>query len=66
MLEMGERREDFDEAEFRRSIGLIVAEAAQVRVGDLKMGRALIEVARVAGDTGVRIPPNFRCWARRS
>jgi ubiquinone biosynthesis protein len=58
-LEMGERREDFDEAEFRRSIGLIVAEAAQVRVGDLQMGRALLAVARVSGDTGVRIPPEL-------
>ena len=58
-LEMGERRENFDEVAFRRSVGAIVTEAAQVRVGDLKMGRALIAVARVAGDTGVRIPPEL-------
>jgi ubiquinone biosynthesis protein len=64
-LELGERRtEDFDEAEFRRRIGDVVAEFAQVRVGDIQMGRTVIAVARAAGESGVRIPPELAMLGR--
>ncbi len=58
-LEMGERREGFDETEFRRCVGEIVGEFSQSRLGDLQIGRAVIAVARAAGEAGIRIPPEL-------
>ena len=56
-LALGEtQKEDFDEAEFRRRVGAIVAELAQSRLGDFQLGRSVIAVARAAGEAGVRIP----------
>ena len=56
-LTLGEKQtDDFDEAEFRRRVGEIVTELSQSRLGDFQLGRAVIAVARAAGESGVRIP----------
>ena len=51
-LEMGERREGFDENEFRRRVSAVVSDFAQTRLADLQIGLVLISVSRVAGETG--------------
>jgi len=58
-LEMGERREGFDENEFRRRVSAVVGDFAQTRLADLQIGLVLISVSRVAGETGIRIPPEL-------
>jgi predicted unusual protein kinase regulating ubiquinone biosynthesis (AarF/ABC1/UbiB family) len=58
-LEMGERREEFDEAEFRRRVSAVVSQFAETRLGDLQIGLVLMSVSRVAGETGIRIPPEL-------
>jgi predicted unusual protein kinase regulating ubiquinone biosynthesis (AarF/ABC1/UbiB family) len=58
-LEMGEPREGFDEAEFRRRVAIVVGDFAQTRLADLQIGLVLIAVSRVAGETGVRVPPEL-------
>jgi predicted unusual protein kinase regulating ubiquinone biosynthesis (AarF/ABC1/UbiB family) len=58
-LEMGERRESFDEAEFRRRVAAVVGDFAETRLADLQIGLVLIAVSRVAGETGIRIPPEL-------
>jgi ubiquinone biosynthesis protein len=58
-LEMGERREGFDENEFRRRVSAVVSDFAQTRLADLQIGLVLISVSRVAGETGIRIPPEL-------
>ncbi|HEX4440464.1 MAG TPA: AarF/ABC1/UbiB kinase family protein [Thermoanaerobaculia bacterium] len=58
-LEMGERRENFDEPEFRRRVSAVVGDFAQTRLEDLRVGLVLIAVSRVAGETGIRIPPEL-------
>jgi predicted unusual protein kinase regulating ubiquinone biosynthesis (AarF/ABC1/UbiB family) len=64
-LELGERRDEhFDEAEFRRRVGEIVAECTQQRVGDIQMGRTVIAVARAAGESGIRIPSELAMLGR--
>ena len=58
-LEMGDRREGFDESEFRRRVSAVVGDFAQTRLADLQIGLVLISVSRVAGETGIRIPPEL-------
>jgi ubiquinone biosynthesis protein len=55
-LAIGERREGFDESEFRRRIADVVGEFDQARLGDVEIGRAVIAVSRAAAETGVRVP----------
>jgi predicted unusual protein kinase regulating ubiquinone biosynthesis (AarF/ABC1/UbiB family) len=58
-LEMGERRESFDETEFRRRVSAVVGDFAQTRLEDIQIGLVLIAVSRAAGETGIRIPPEL-------
>jgi predicted unusual protein kinase regulating ubiquinone biosynthesis (AarF/ABC1/UbiB family) len=55
-LAIGERRDEFDEGEFRRRIGDVVSEFEEARLGDVEIGRAVIAVSRAAAETGVRVP----------
>ena len=56
-LALGEKQtEDFDETGFRSRVGAIVGDLAQSRLADVQLGRAVIAVARAAGEAGVRIP----------
>jgi ubiquinone biosynthesis protein len=55
-LAIGERRDGFDESEFRRRIADVVGEFDQARLGDVEIGRAVIAVSRAAAETGVRVP----------
>jgi predicted unusual protein kinase regulating ubiquinone biosynthesis (AarF/ABC1/UbiB family) len=58
-LAIAERREDLDEAEFRRRVSEVVDRIGGARVGELQMGRSVLAVARAAGETGARIPSQF-------
>jgi predicted unusual protein kinase regulating ubiquinone biosynthesis (AarF/ABC1/UbiB family) len=55
-LAIGERREGFDEGEFRRRIVSVVGEFEEARLGEMEIGRAVIAVARAAAETDVRVP----------
>ena len=63
-LEIGERRELFDEREFRRHVGELVGRYEGVAVKDLQVGRVVMEVSRVASESGVRMPPELMMLAK--
>lgn len=53
---IGERLESYDERELRRRIGELVGAVQHTTMGELQMGRIVMELARMAGECGVRIP----------
>ncbi len=53
---IGEAREDFDEAEFRRRIAELVNEQQTKTLNNLQVGRVVLEVQRIAGDCRLRLP----------
>jgi ubiquinone biosynthesis protein len=55
-LRIGERRPNFDEAEFRRRIAEIVVMSRDASLEQIQVGRLVLHVARVAGECGVRVP----------
>ena len=55
-LRIGERRDDFDEEAFRRQVAALVVENRDAKVGQIQVGRVILEITRIAGDSGVRIP----------
>jgi predicted unusual protein kinase regulating ubiquinone biosynthesis (AarF/ABC1/UbiB family) len=58
-LSIAERREDVDQDEFRRRVADVVQQVGGRRVGEIQLGRAVLAVARAAGETGARIPSEF-------
>ena len=55
-IKIGELREDFDEAEFRRQVSELVVENRDSKVGQMQAGKVVLAITRIAGDNGVRIP----------
>src|SRR6185295_3988453 len=55
-IRMSETTDKFDEMQFRHQIGQLVAEQQDRRLREMGIGRALLEVGRSAGETGLYVP----------
>jgi predicted unusual protein kinase regulating ubiquinone biosynthesis (AarF/ABC1/UbiB family) len=56
VLRISETREDFNEAEFRRKAGKLVAEQKDSTLRQMDVGKALLAVGRIAAETGLYVP----------
>lgn len=56
VLRISETREEFNEAEFCRKAGKLVAEQKDSTLQQMDVGRALLEVGRIAAETGLYVP----------
>jgi predicted unusual protein kinase regulating ubiquinone biosynthesis (AarF/ABC1/UbiB family) len=55
-LKLGEARERFDEREFTRRVADMVGRHQDVELRHIEVGKAVLELGRVAGDVGLRLP----------
>ena len=55
-LKLGEAREDFDEPEFARRVADLVGRHQDAELRNIQIGKAVLEIGRVAGDVGLRLP----------
>jgi predicted unusual protein kinase regulating ubiquinone biosynthesis (AarF/ABC1/UbiB family) len=55
-IQMSETTDSFDEPAFKRGLGGIVIEMQDNTLRQIDVGRALLEVTRVAGQTGLFVP----------
>ncbi len=53
-IEMGERKEDFDKAEFSRRVMDLVSSQQDARIEQIDVGRLVLEITRVSGECGMR------------
>jgi ubiquinone biosynthesis protein len=58
-IELGERREDFDEPQIRRTITDLVAKYHQAPLRDLNVGRVMLEVSRSGAEHGLKMSPEL-------
>lgn len=58
-LRASEQLENFDRTEFRSRVGDFVAQQQNVRVEQIQAGRLVLEIQRIAVETGVRVPQGF-------
>lgn len=56
--------DEFDEDGFRRAVGEIVTDHQGVSLGDIRAGAVLIDLCRIAGDSGLRPPPELTMLGR--
>jgi len=55
-LKLGEAREHFDEPEFARRVADLVGRHQDAELRHIQVGKAMLELGRVAGDVGLRLP----------
>ena len=58
-IALGERREDFDELEIRRAVVELVGRYHQRALGDLNVGRVMLDITRTGGEHGLRVSPDL-------
>ena len=56
VLRISETRDDFNEPEFRRKAGKLVAEQKDSSLEQMDVGKALLDVGKIAADTGLYVP----------
>jgi ubiquinone biosynthesis protein len=56
LVELGERRPDFDPEAFRREITRLVIQHHNVSAEELQIGRVVVELTRGAAENGLRVP----------
>ncbi|HEX8775645.1 MAG TPA: AarF/UbiB family protein [Pyrinomonadaceae bacterium] len=63
-IKMGEPKEDFDEQRFTRQVADLVTQHHDADLQNLDAGRIVLEIQRIAGETGFRLPPEFTLIAK--
>jgi len=58
-IKIGEKKDDFDEKKFTRRISEIVMAQQTVTVGQMQVGRVVLEVTQSAAESGIRVPPEL-------
>jgi predicted unusual protein kinase regulating ubiquinone biosynthesis (AarF/ABC1/UbiB family) len=56
---IGRKRENFDEIGFRRQIADMVGQYQGVNLEQMQIGRVVLEMSRISGDSGIRVPPEL-------
>jgi ubiquinone biosynthesis protein len=58
-MKIGETSDEFNEKEFRGRVEDVVTQAQDATLGELQVGKAFIEMAKHAGETGIHMPPEL-------
>ncbi|HEV7502014.1 MAG TPA: AarF/UbiB family protein, partial [Vicinamibacteria bacterium] len=58
-LTLGDVQPDFDEKGFRRDVADLVAQNVGATVGQMQIGRAVLALARMSGERGIRVEPEL-------
>ena len=58
-MELGEKRDDFDEPTFCREVSVLVSEHVGLAMGDIHAGTIVAELTRIAGENGLRPAPEL-------
>ena len=59
VLLLGEFREDADQSAFQRGVADILAQHQEIRLQRPQVGRAVLMLLKVAGENGIRLPPEL-------
>ena len=63
-IKLGEPKDDFDEAMFKRNIAELVTQHKSSNLQEINTGRVVLEITRIAGERGFRLPPEFTMIAK--
>ncbi|HEX8501777.1 MAG TPA: AarF/ABC1/UbiB kinase family protein [Pyrinomonadaceae bacterium] len=63
-VKMGEPKQDFDEAGFRRAVAELVLENHNTPLESLNSGRVVLRIQQIAGESNFRLPREFTMIAK--
>ena len=63
-IKMGEPKADFDDQRFARQVSDLVTQHRDANMQNIDSGRIVLEIQRIAGETGFRLPPDFTLIAK--
>ncbi len=63
-IRMGEKKEGFEEREFRRRIADLVVRHTDASLSKIDAGAVVLEITRIAADCNFRLPPEFTMIAK--
>ncbi|HVF48874.1 MAG TPA: AarF/ABC1/UbiB kinase family protein [Pyrinomonadaceae bacterium] len=58
-IRIGEKKPNFDDARFRRFVAELVVQHQATQLENIDAGRAVLEITRISGECGFRLPPEF-------
>ena len=58
-IKIGETTPEFQEKEFRQRVEDVVARTQDATLGELQVGKVFLDMAKDAGEAGVRLPPEL-------
>jgi predicted unusual protein kinase regulating ubiquinone biosynthesis (AarF/ABC1/UbiB family) len=58
-IKIGEQSPEFQEQVFRKRVAEVVEQTQDATIGELQVGRVFLEMAKHAGDSGIRMPPEL-------
>ncbi|HEY0079510.1 MAG TPA: AarF/UbiB family protein [Pyrinomonadaceae bacterium] len=58
-IRVGSPKENFDDTRFRRHVADLVVQHREVQIENIDAGRAVLEITRISGECGFRLPPEF-------
>ncbi len=58
-MRIGEKRQDFDREEFLRRFADLIMRHQDMNVGQIEVGAIVLELAQIAGEAGIRLPPEL-------
>lgn len=63
-IKLGEPKESFEQEKFTRQVADLVTQHQGINVQDIDAGRVVLEITRISGETGFRLPPEFTLIAK--
>jgi ubiquinone biosynthesis protein len=63
-MRIGDRREEFDEQEFRRRVGDLVVQHQGASLEQIEVGTIVLEVTRISGECGMGLPTELTMLAK--
>ncbi|MDQ3818236.1 MAG: AarF/UbiB family protein [Acidobacteriota bacterium] len=63
-IKLGEPKESFEEESFSRQVADLITQHQGSSVEDIDAGRVVLEITRISGETGFRLPPEFTLIAK--
>ena len=63
-IKLGEPKESFEQEKFTRQVADLVTQHQGTNVENIDAGRVVLEITRISGETGFRLPPEFTLIAK--
>jgi ubiquinone biosynthesis protein len=63
-IKLGEPKESFEQEKFTRQVADLVTQHQGTNVEEIDAGRVVLEITRISGETGFRLPPEFTLIAK--